>query len=229
MAAPDASSSESEFEHFEDIDSDNDPVQRNESDIDVSEVSSIASDDSDLPRYTDRNFEEDPPKWKTDNFQDFVVGPYNGPPEGPNLPAEFDATTALPVDYFKLFFTDDMMESIARNTNRYARFKIHESRILEPGYTDPFWKFDGSNDTTAVEMQAFFGVQIILGINPTKQYTQAFSRNKYMTNPGIREAFSLKRFEKISQYLHVSNRENEPRKPAPTAANYKDYDWLYKV
>ena len=51
----------------------------------------------------------------------------------------------------------------------------------------------------------------------------AFSCGPFLGNEGIKKTMTFKRFEKISQYLHVSDHENEPKK---TDANY---DPLYKT
>ena len=51
----------------------------------------------------------------------------------------------------------------------------------------------------------------------------AFNCDPLLGNEDIRKTMTLKRFEKISQYLHVLDHENEPKK---TDANY---DLLYKT
>ena len=82
---------------------------------------------------------------------------------------------------------------------------------------------DGSNDINLTELKAYFGILIILGLNPIKQYQMAFNCDPFLGNEGITKTMTLKHFEKISQYLHVLDRENEPKK---TDANY---DLLYKT
>ena len=88
---------------------------------------------------------------------------------------------------------------------------------------DKLWSMDGSNDINLTELKAYFGIQIILGLNPVKQDQMAFSCEPFLGNEGFRKTMTLKCFEKISQYLHVSDCENEPKK---TDANY---DLLYKT
>ena len=116
-----------------------------------------------------------------------------------------------------------MLESVVRNTNAYAKWMIRKKHEQIPNYFDKLWSMDGSNDINLTELKAYFGILIILGLNPVKQYQMAFSCDPFLGNEGIRKTMTLKGFEKISQYLHVSNCENEPKK---TDANY---DPLYKT
>ena len=100
---------------------------------------------------------------------------------------------------------------------------IRKKREQIPNYVDKLWSMDGSNDINLTELKAYFGILIILGLNPVKQYQMAFSCDPFLGNEGIRKTMTLKRFEKISQYLHVLDRESEHKK---TDANY---DPLYKT
>ena len=86
---------------------------------------------------------------------------------------------------------------------------IHKKCEQIPNYSDKLWSMDGSNDT---ELKAYFGILIILGLNPVKQYQMAFSCDPFLGNEGIKKTMTLKCFEKISQNLHISDRENEPKK-----------------
>ena len=59
-------------------------------------------------------------------------------------------------------------------------------------------------------MKAYSSILLILGINPVKQYQMAFSTDPFLGNEGIRKTMTLKRFEKIAQYFHVSDHTKEP-------------------
>ena len=43
-----------------------------------------------------------------------------------------------------------------------------------------------------------------------KQYQMAFSTDPFLGNEGTRKMMTLKRFEKIAQYFHVSDSTKEP-------------------
>ena len=94
--------------------------------------SDVSSDDEHIT-YPD----EQPPEWESGHFRDFHVLLFKGPPEGPNLPNDFDVTGAKAIDYFQLFFTDDLLTTIVQNTNSYALWSIQQKRVLNPQYKDP--------------------------------------------------------------------------------------------
>ena len=61
-----------------------------------------------------------PLNWSPNNYQDFIVPNYTGPPDTPNLPTEFDISTAKAIDYFSLYFTQQLFEDMVQHTNNYA-------------------------------------------------------------------------------------------------------------
>ena len=89
--------------------------------------SDASNDDEDVP-YPD----EHPPEWESGHFRNFHVPLFKGPPERPNLPDGFDVLQAKAIDYFQLFFTDDLLSTIVQNTNSYALWSIQNKRILNP-------------------------------------------------------------------------------------------------
>ena len=218
------SDSDSEFTGFHpsDIESEIDSTSHMGSDIsDVDLDSDICDNDNEIEL---EDPETNPPDWKPMDFQDFFVPPYLGEPAGPNLPPHFDANVAKPVDYFTLFFMEDLLSDIVTHSNAYAKWSIRQKKLLNPDYVDKQWSDDGSNDINLAELKAYFGILIILGINPVRQYKNAFSKDPYLGNEGIRKVMTLKWFEKMSQFMHVSNRELEIRNK-----NDPGYDPLYKV
>ena len=57
-----------------------------------------------------KQLDRNPPNWSQNNYQDFIVPHYTGPPDTPNLPAEFDISTAKAIDYFYLYFTQHYLK-----------------------------------------------------------------------------------------------------------------------
>ena len=41
-------------------------------------------------------------------------------PTGPNLPEDFNTYTASPLEYFQLFFSNEVIETIVQNSNQYV-------------------------------------------------------------------------------------------------------------
>ena len=58
-----------------------------------------------------------------------------------------------PLDVFELFFSDDIMTDIVKETNRYAKQVMGEDRYRE-------WR-----KITKEELKAFFGFSILMGID----------------------------------------------------------------
>ena len=82
---------------------------------------------------------------------------------------------------------------------------------------------NGEDNITLPELKAFLGLQLIFGLNPVKQYSIAFSSCTFLGNEGVRRTMSQKWFEKLCQYFHVSNRDNEPSR------NSEQYDPPFKI
>ena len=186
----------------------------------IQPVNASSDEDSDLEI---KDPDDQPPDWTCDNFRDFHVPPFKGPTPGPTLPPDFDVETATPLQYFQLFFTDELFAQLVDNTNSYALWSIRQKQILDSRYQDPNWRVSGEDNTTLDELKAFMGINVIFGLNRICQYQNAFSACPFLGNQGVRNTLSQKRFEKLSQYFHVSDRSNEPAKESP------NYDPLYKV
>ena len=142
----------------------------------------------------------------------FQIGDFTVP-HGPNLPEGFDVHMATPIDYFGLVFRPDMMAQFARNTNNYARWKMETS-----GENDPRW-----SETDVYEIRAYIGMNILMGINPLPEADMYWSRDTFLGNIGIQETMTSNRYNKLTQYFHVSDRATEPRR------GEEGYDRLYKV
>ena len=186
----------------------------------VQPVSASSDEDSDVEI---KDPDEQPPDWTCDNFRDFHVPPFKGPAPGPTLPPDFDVDTATPLQYFQLFFSDELFSQLVDDTNSYALWSIRQKQMLDHRYRDPNWSLSGEDNTSVEELKAFLGIQLIFGLNPIRQYQNAFSTCPFLGNQGVRKTMSQKRFEKLCQYFHVSDRNNEPPKGSQT------YDPLYKV
>ena len=123
---------------------------------------------------------------------------------GPMLPDDFNVNTTCPIDYFKLFFTDGLIEHIVKCTNDYARIAINKKHRTKPNYVDQLWSPDGSDDITCEELRTYLGCCIILSVNLSRQLDHIFSSEPYLNNMGIWQIFTLRRFTKISNFLCVS-------------------------
>ena len=160
-----------------------------------------------------------PPDWTTNLVPIHVPGFHLQ--SGPDLPDGWDIRSS-PLEYFKLFFTTQLIDEFVQYTNSYAELAIRKKQETVALYTDRQWSLDGSNNVTAEEMRAYLGCCLIMSVNPAQQLKHVFSSDPYMCNHGIRSIFTLRRFTKIGQYLCIYDKENELPRNSP------HYDRRYK-
>ena len=117
------------------------------------------------------------------------------------LPLDFPTSPPpQPIDYFNLFFTPDLFDIITRNTNTYAsheRLK-NEERAQE-------W-----TPLISSELRVFIGALIYIGIHiaPNIETYWNTDRSKAPLHT-ISLHISLRRFEQIKRYLHISCSETD--------------------
>ena len=95
-----------------------------DADIDISfSSSSLSSDDDNHDTDNEENVDKhgdywddlidenlcacldgNPPNWSANNYKDFNVADYTGPPDVTTLPPDFNVDSSTAVDYFSLFF-----------------------------------------------------------------------------------------------------------------------------
>ena len=100
----------------------------------------------------------------TQNFMPNHVKQFSGH-VGHKLGENFDTSVATPLDYFQLFFDDNVFERLCMNTNKFKDFHCTQKRIVTPNYEEKFW-----NGMTVTKMRAYFGIAIILGLLNQHQY-----------------------------------------------------------
>lgn len=103
-----------------------------------------------------------------------------------------------PLEFFQLFFTDDLLLEIIKETNRYALEKIHKNMPLQKKSMWWSWK-----EVTLSEFKAFIGVLINMGMNEKKELADYFSTDWVDCQPFFKDVFSKERFFQIFRNLHV--------------------------
>ena len=161
------------------------------------------------------------PEW-TQNFTDIHVKQFTGQ-KGSKLPPDFDVSVATPLDYFQLFFSDNIFETICKNSNNFKIFRCQQKRLIQPQYDEKFWE-----DTHIPEMKAFFGLSVMFGLLNQPRYRNFWSKDPFLGNIGVQRVFSLKRYTKMSEYLHVSDRESEKPRGHPDYDKLGKIRWLYE-
>ena len=109
-------------------------------------------------------------------------------------------------DYFNLLFKPEIFCDIRDHTNNYAIFKQEEiwRNRNNPDYVDNVLQ-----ETTVEELKAVPGINILIGLNPLPQYKQYRLQNSFIGNSRMKKTMTCRRNQKLTQYLHVSDRANE--------------------
>lgn len=108
-----------------------------------------------------------------------------------------------PIEYFSNLFPDEIINTIATESNRYATQK--SSKNFQP--------------TSSAEIKAFLGVMIMMGLHPLPDFELYWSSDRFYNNPDISSTFSLNRFKKLF--------ENDNRTAAPRDS--ANFDRLHKL
>ena len=160
---------EEENEILEQIDNDLDPdynpyLDMNAGPLEVEEVTLITEDESQpFPSDPDSQISNQQQRPQIDippqKRYKWIKEPYAFPNvsfEGEFSPPPGDDQT--PMQYFKMFLDDDYMEYIAEQTNMYALAK--DGKVI---------------NTSAKEIEQFFGILLFVGVYPCRSYTTYWS------------------------------------------------------
>jgi hypothetical protein len=133
------------------------------------------------------------------------------------LPSSFP-TNPHPFDYFTLFFTYNLFQTITTNTNRYAsiqRLRVAQERARE-------W-----TNLLVEELYVFIGAIIYMGVHEEPQIPMYWNTD-FNTGPlhSIPNHISLCRFDQIKRYCHISCPENDERAGYHLPSNKI---WWYKL
>ncbi|KAJ8006131.1 hypothetical protein DPEC_G00125060 [Dallia pectoralis] len=129
---------------------------------------------------------------------------------GPQHSLGSDADTR---DYFRLLFPDSLFEHMVEQTNSYALYRQRRS-----GKSDPHW-----HPTDLREMKAYMGLNILMGVNQLPDVDMYWASDIFIGNAGFKKTMTARRFEKLTQNLHLCDRESEP------VRGERGYDGLYKI
>lgn len=111
------------------------------------------------------------------------------------------------IDYFRKIFDDAVISKIVEQTNLYAQQKNSKN-----------W-----TDLTPDELSAYIGCQVIMGIHKLPNLKCYWSSDPMLRVDIVADTMTAKRFEKITQNLHLNNNESILPKTHP------DYDKLHKL
>ena len=96
---------------------------------------------------------------------------------------------------------DDFFVDVARQTNVYAR--AHE-RSLDPGFHMQKW-----HDVTVQELQMFFGILFVMGMEKKATYPSFWSTHTFLHNTFFSKSMKRDRFRLILSFLHLVDNSGE--------------------
>jgi Transposase IS4 len=163
-------------------------------------------------------------------LESVVFEPLNtGPEREPQLQLPSDIDIDNEYALFSLFWPEDLWQTISRNTNMYTviqRVSHPQSKGSRPWF-----------DTSVLEIKVFIATLIYMGLHDSKR-TDLYWKSDLESGPihTPQLYISLKRFEQIKRYLHISQPlgENisEPidlESASQVPDEYMEKMWWYKV
>ena len=118
-----------------------------------------------------------------------------------------------PLDYFKLFFPDSVLNMIVEETNRYA-----EQQQEAKGAQDVYWK-----PATLADIRKYIYTLITFGHHQVPELSIIWSSDPYWRVSAIADIWGRQRYQKIHQYFHLADSSHQPGR------NDEGYDPMYKV
>ncbi|XP_051174282.1 piggyBac transposable element-derived protein 4-like [Leptopilina boulardi] len=121
---------------------------------------------------------------------------------GPDIPDN----VKTPSEIFFCLFSDDLLDLIVQETNRYLQQKQYNQA-----------------PTTKEELLIFLGINILMGVKISPSYRDYWSSNPQLNDPYISSLMSVVRFGFFLGCIHINDNSTEPKK------SNADYDKLYKL
>jgi hypothetical protein len=111
--------------------------------------------------------------------------------------------TIDPIDCYRHFITDEIIDLMVRETNRYAQqyFQTHE--IISQS------KFCQWKPNTDQEMLKFLGIVIQMGLTQMPKLSHYWSSSQLYGSEIIQNSMSRERFEFLLKFWHFSNNDNK--------------------
>ncbi|GFT73445.1 piggyBac transposable element-derived protein 4 [Trichonephila clavipes] len=107
-----------------------------------------------------------------------------------------------PLEYFELFFTDEIVNHIVTETNIFAAENLNKFKSKEHSRAH-HW-----SETNANELRVFFATLILQGIITKPTVRMFWSKRKLIETPSFSNLMSSRRFDLIMQFIHFDRNEN---------------------
>lgn len=188
--------SEDEYSEISEYESDHESEDNNSAEV-------PESDDSDGDEVLETCAQGNPPlfKWRSDVFIPTVHNFENndaGISEGVIL----DGASYL--DFFQLFFPENIMQEIANETNKYYIF------LTQKNPPTPNSRLKQWVDTTAKELYIFFAITMLMVRAKKLAISDYWSTDSLIATPQFSEYMSRDRYLLLLRLLHFSDNNNQP-------------------
>ena len=109
-----------------------------------------------------------------------------------------------PSDIYNLFLTDELLEVIVAETNRYA------SQFLATHNVKPHSRATAWRETDVEEIRKLIGLVFLMGVVRKPTVDSYWSGNSLMATPFFPRTMPRDRFSLLLKFLHFSNSEDAP-------------------
>ncbi|GCC20239.1 hypothetical protein chiPu_0018819 [Chiloscyllium punctatum] len=133
--------------------------------------------------------------------------PFTG---NPGISIDQDTAAMTPLDFFSVLCDNRIIDRVVDETNRFAE---------QTGERDCMWR-----PVTKAENCVFFALKMLGGIVKMPDQEMNWSKDELLERPIFRKLISLKRHNKLKQYLHFVNNETFDAETHPNPKLYKVYD-----
>ncbi|CAG2207905.1 unnamed protein product [Mytilus edulis] len=123
-----------------------------------------------------------------------------------------------PLDFMKLFITDDFINELVFQTNKYAEVKANDDESLKENSRIKKWQV-----VTLDEMKVFLSLIIAMGLVKKSDIQQYWSNSEVMDTPFFRNYMSRDRFLAIHSNLHLVDNERQVQR------GHVGFDPLFKI
>ncbi|XP_066928278.1 piggyBac transposable element-derived protein 4-like [Clytia hemisphaerica] len=116
------------------------------------------------------------------------------------------SSAKTPLEFFNLFFTDEIWDQIITESNRYH---------------DQYVQNDNWKPISKEEIMAFIGVTIAMGIINLPELEQYWRKDGICNIPWFSTVMTYTRYKAILKFIHLVDKENLPHKDSPDYKLYK--------
>ncbi|XP_037527279.1 piggyBac transposable element-derived protein 4 isoform X1 [Rhipicephalus sanguineus] len=157
----------------------------------------LSSDSDDEGATSQKRARRDDSDWIKGDYSPSVF-PFDATHSGQVSPSALPVN-AKEVEYFKLFFDEELVSEIVAATNKHANKKVQERSLPRKS------RLRSWQETDVAEVYCFLAVVLLMGLVRKNTLVDYWSKDTMSETPFFRSIFSVKRFCLLLQVLHFSS------------------------